>query len=74
MALDIITMDSSLQLRFDIGEDEDGKVITRTRTFNRINPDAADEDLYEMAKAIAGLQEHVVSRIVKNAPVIFEEA
>ena len=74
MALEIITMDSSLQLRFDLGEDEDGKIITRTRTFNRINHDANDEDLYEMAKALAGLQKHPVSRIMKNAPVLFEEA
>lgn len=74
MALNMVSMDYTLQLKFNIGEDDDGKVITRTRTLNRIRPDAADEDLYEMALALADLQQYDVADIIRNAPVFYEEA
>lgn len=74
MALNMVSMDYTLQLKFNIGEDDDGKVITRTRTLNRIRPDADDEDLYEMALALADLQQYDVADIIRNAPVFYEEA
>lgn len=73
MALNIVSMDYTLQLKFNIGEDGDGKVITRTRTLNRIRPEASDEDLYEMALALANLQQYDLADIIRNAPVVYED-
>ena len=73
MALNMVSMDYTLQLKFNIGEDGDGKVITRTRTLNRIRPEASDEDLYEMALALANLQQYDLADIIRNAPVVYED-
>lgn len=73
MALDIVNMDYSLQLKFNIGENEDGKPITRTRTLNRIRYNAADEDIHQVALSLVDLQQHGIVAIVRNAPVGYEE-
>jgi hypothetical protein len=60
-------MDTRLQIQFDMGQDQNGRRITRTRTLSRIKSDVADEDLYNMASALAGLQSHTVLAIRKTA-------
>lgn len=74
MALDVVNMEHSLQLKFNVGETEDGRPITRTRTLNRIRYNAEDEDLYQVALALVDLQQHDTAAIVRNAPVAYEEA
>lgn len=73
MALNLVNMDYALQIKFNLGEDEDGRMITRSRTINRIKHETSDEDLYEMALALASLQKYDVAEITRNAPVAYEE-
>jgi len=63
MAVEAIPFNSSMQIVYDIGEDEEGKMITRRRTFTNVKVDAADEDLFEIAVAFQGLQEHAIAGI-----------
>ena len=49
---------SRLQLRLRIGFTEDGKPILRTRSYANLKSDASDEDLYQTALELAGLQVH----------------
>lgn len=65
MALEVRPMDSRLQIQFDVGTDGDGRQITRTKTFSRIKSDVPDQDLYEMAGALVGLQSHTAIAIRK---------
>ena len=74
MALVVKSLDSSIQLKFKIGEDGEGKDITRSRTFNRINSTISDEDLYEVALVLESLQEHERVATVRNSPVDYGES
>ncbi len=74
MALNLRDMDSSLQIRFKVGEDDEGKAIFRTRTLNRIRSTISDEDLYSVALALIGLQENQMDTIVRNVQVAYEDA
>ncbi|MDN5276721.1 MAG: hypothetical protein PWR01_686 [Clostridiales bacterium] len=67
MALEIRPMDARLQIQLDMGQDQNGRRITRTRSLSRIKPDVSDEDLYNIAAALASLQSHPVIAIRKTA-------
>lgn len=73
MALLINPLDSRLQIQVHLGFDDDGKEITRTKSFSRIKDEVSDEDLYEVANALADLQEHPVIAIRRNSNAEYEE-
>ncbi|QZT35229.1 DUF1659 domain-containing protein [Caldalkalibacillus thermarum TA2.A1] len=52
--------DTRLILVFYVGDDEDGNPIERSKTFSRVKPTATDEDLYQVAQALASLQTHLL--------------
>lgn len=65
MALESRPLNARLQLQLDFGQNEDGRRITRTRTYSNINSDASDQDIYDVAQALAGLQSHGVIAVRK---------
>lgn len=56
---------SSLKLYFDKGLDSNSKRITGTKTFGFVNPIANDQDLLDVANAIAGLQQYDLYNVVR---------
>lgn len=66
MALESRAYPSTLQLVYDMGTDEDGKKISRRRSYTNVKSEAADQDLYDVALAIAGLQTNVVNQVLVN--------
>src|SRR5690554_7303851 len=56
LALESRAYPSTLQLVYDMGTDEDGKKISRRRSYTNVKSEAADQDLFDVALAIAGLQ------------------
>lgn len=56
---------SSLKLYLNKGLDENSKQITGTKTFNFVDSNANDEDIFAVANAIANLQKHDVFNIVR---------
>ncbi len=56
---------SGLKLRFDCGKDDNGKVIVKTKTYSKVNPNVTSEDLYLVAKSISSLQEHSLIEVQK---------
>lgn len=54
---------SSLQLRVQTGTDASGQPLYRVRTYNRVKPAATDQDVYDVAQSLGGLQVHPVSTI-----------
>ena len=57
---------SSLKIKFDCGLGENGKTITRTRTYSSVKPTAAALDVYNVADALASLQKHDVLDVAKQ--------
>ena len=43
MALEVRPVDTRLQIQFELGEDQNGRKVTRTKTLSRIKNDMADE-------------------------------
>jgi len=67
VALEIRPMPVRLQIQLDMGQDQNGRRITRTRSLNRIKPEISDEDLYNIATALASMQSHPVVAIRKTS-------
>ena len=63
---DVITVprDSSLQLRLVVGTNPDtGAPIVNSKTFGNIKATALDQDVYDAATALVGLQKYTVDEI-----------
>lgn len=67
MALEVRPLDARLQIQLDLGENEEGRRVTRTKTFSRVKNDVLDEVLYGIASSLIGLQSHPVIAIRKVA-------
>jgi hypothetical protein len=67
VALEVRPLDARLQIQLDLGENQEGRRITRTKTLSRIKNDVSDEVLYGVANALVGLQSHPVIAIRKVA-------
>ena len=57
---------SSLKMRFACGQTEDGRVITKSRTYSHVKPTAKELDVFNVAKTLESLQEYNVIEIVKQ--------
>lgn len=56
---------SSLKLYLNKGLDENSKEIKGTKTFGFVDSAASDQNVLDVANAIAGLQKHTVYNIVR---------
>jgi hypothetical protein len=63
MALETRQVDSRLRLRYQTGQDPQGNPIFSTRTYSGVKPDAQDQDVYDIAVLLAGLQLYPVAGI-----------
>lgn len=55
MAITNVPSDAVLRLRFQTGTDDKGNPIYKNKNFNRVKPDAQDEDLFDVAFALSEL-------------------
>lgn len=65
MALEVVPVSSRLSLRLQTGIDDEGNPVLRTRSYSGVKPSAADQDVYDVAQIIAGLQQHPVEQITR---------
>ena len=56
---------SSLKLYFDKGVDINSKRIMGTKTYSFVDPEAADQNLMDVANALAGLSKHTLYNVVR---------
>ncbi len=56
---------SRLQLRLQVGTDDKGSPIYRTRTYANVKPDSSDQDVYEVASVLGNLHEFEVSNVIR---------
>ncbi len=65
MAIIANQSDSKLKLVLDAGLDENNKEIIKNKTFANIKRTATNENVYEVATALAGLQSYTLKSIKK---------
>ena len=63
MAVTAIPVISRLQLRLNVGEDENFNPLYRTRSFANVKTDADNEDLFALASEISSLQIHPLNTV-----------
>lgn len=61
---------SSLKIKFDCGLGDDGKSITKTRTYSNLKADADSVDVYNVALALESLQKHTLYEVIKQDSTI----
>ena len=66
MAVEARPRFSSLIINFDLGYNEDGKKVTRRRSFSGVKNDAAYQAVFDVAGAISGLQAYPVALVLKR--------
>lgn len=65
-----VPRDSKLQIRFVTGSNpETGAPIIKSKTFSKVKSSAIDQDVYDVATALVGLQKYPVDeiRIIKES-------
>jgi hypothetical protein len=59
-----VPRDSSLQFRLVVGTNPDtGAPIIQSKAFNKVKPTAIEQDAYDVATALIGLQKYTVDEI-----------
>lgn len=73
MAVEKIPSGSTLRMQFHTGVDGDGDPIYRTKSLTNVKTDAADQDIYDVAQALAQLQEHTLMTIQRVDSAVLED-
>lgn len=73
MAVNSIATGSVLRLQLQTGVDNNGDPVYRTKSLNNIKPEAADQDIFDVAGALAGLQQHVLADVLRVDSARLEE-
>lgn len=55
--------DSNLRLVLQTGVDAKGNPVFKTRSYGNIKPTASDQDIFNLAQQLAGLQIHVLDQV-----------
>lgn len=63
---DAILFDSKLRLNFDVGMNEKGEPIFKSKTIGNVKRAATADELYQFAQAIATLSSDPLSTIVRT--------
>lgn len=56
---------SSLKIKFDCGM-QDGKTITKSRSYSKLKPTASAQDVLDVANSLVNLQIHDVLEVCKQ--------
>ncbi|MCL6561081.1 MAG: DUF1659 domain-containing protein [Firmicutes bacterium] len=63
MAVSKVPANSVLRLELQVGMDTGGNPVFRNRSLSNVKPTASDQDLFDVASALAGLQEYPLNGI-----------
>lgn len=73
MAVDKIPGGMALRMQFQTGVDDDGDPIYRTKSLNDVKADALDQDIFDVAQTLAGLQEYPLLAVQRVDSAVLEE-
>ena len=67
--MSVITMNnpSSLKVKLDAGMDDlTGNTIVKSKTFSNLKHNANNQDVYDVAEALMGLQDYAIIEVLKQ--------
>ncbi|NLM42726.1 MAG: DUF1659 domain-containing protein [Clostridiales bacterium] len=64
MAVEALVKNVKLQIKY-LGPEVDGRQTYITKTYSKVKPEAQDQDIYDVAVILAGLQTNTVFSINK---------
>lgn len=73
MAIESNTLSTRMQLRFIDGVDENGNDVVKSKSYSNVKNTATDEDIYDVANAMAALQTKTVEGVRKVVEVMIVE-
>ncbi len=73
MPVNTVPVSSRLQLRLNVGMDDDLNPIYRTRSFSNVKTGADNEDLFLLAQEIGTLQVHSIDAVRRLDEIELEE-
>ena len=65
MALAVTPLQTTVRLRVQVGTDAGGDPILRSRNYDQVKPAAQDQDVFDVAQALAGLHRDPVVQVVR---------
>jgi len=72
MAIISTALGSRLQVVVQTGTDGQGNPVLKTRSYNRVKASAVDDNVYQFAVTIAGLQQHQLYEVNRVNEVSLE--
>lgn len=73
MAVQAIAKDAKLKIKY-LGEIKNEKQTYITKTYSNVNPQAADQDVYDVSDVISNLQTKTVHNVTKTSDSELVEA
>ena len=74
MAINKIAVGTTLRIQFQTGVDGSGNPVFSTKSLNNVKETALDQDIYDVALALAQLQEYAVEAVMRLDTGRLEEA
>ncbi|SHE82876.1 DUF1659 domain-containing protein [Alkalibacter saccharofermentans] len=65
MAVESTVLSSRMVLKLNFGTNENGNPIVRNKTYSNMNNEAADQEVYDVAEALADLQTNPLEGVHK---------
>jgi len=72
MAVDKIPSGTTLRMQFQTGLDGDGDPVYRTKSLSSVKTTAVDQDIYDVAQALVGLQEYTLVTVLRVDSALLE--
>ncbi|WP_027365058.1 DUF1659 domain-containing protein [Desulfotruncus alcoholivorax] len=74
MAVNKVIVGTTLRIQFQTGVDGNGNPVYSTKSLNNVKDTAADQDIYDVALALAQLQEYTAESVMRVDYGRLEEA
>jgi len=74
MAVNNVPVGSVLRLQLQTGVDGNGDPIIRNKSLSNVKADALDQNVFDVAQALALLQEHILEKVLRIDSARLEEA
>lgn len=71
--VNVTPINAVLEIHVETGLDEQGKPVVKARSFRNLKTNAQDQDVMDVAKALAGLQAYSLKAVRKTVEVELTE-